>query len=155
MGIEIERKFLVTGDRWRTLGGVAKTYRQGYLCSGEGRTVRVRIAEDRAFLTIKGPPSGLARAEFEYPIPVADAGELLQLCLWPPVEKVRHRIAIADLVWEVDDFLGANQGLVLAEVELVAEHQAIALPDWVGLEVSGDRRYTNAYLAQHPFQTWP
>ncbi len=154
MGIEIERKFLVRDDGWRIAADEGVACRQGYLASGEGATVRVRIMGKEAFLTIKGPSTGgLARPEFEYPIPVADAQALLDLC-GNVVEKTRHRVLHGGLTWEVDLFAGDNTGLVLAEVELEAEAQAVELPEWAGPEVTGDVRYYNAYLARHPFILW-
>jgi CYTH domain-containing protein len=155
MAIEIERKFLVKGDGWRALAkGIV--YCQGYIPAKEGRTVRVRIAGDRAFLTIKGPTVGNARSEFEYAIPVEDAREMLEtLCDLPYIEKMRYKIIIGGLIWEVDEFVGDNQGLILAEVELTEEHQVIELPDWIGEEVSGDPRYFNVYLVKNPFTRWP
>jgi len=154
MAIEIERKFLVVGDSWRTLG-VGIAYRQGYLVSTQGLTVRVRIAGDAGYLTIKGASSGISRAEFEYVIPILDATEMLNtLCERPLIEKVRHRILWEGLVWEIDEFAGANQGLILAEVELTDPNQSLSLPSWVGDEVSHDPRYFNAYLAKHPYREW-
>lgn len=155
MAIEIERKFLVKGDRWRSLAeGIV--YCQGYIPTKEGPTVRVRIAGDRGFLTIKGPSVGNARAEFEYPVPVEDAREMLEtLCDRPLIEKTRYKIAMGEFVWEVDEFAGENQGLILAEVELTEEHQIVELPDWIGEEVSGDFRYFNSNLAKNPFSRWP
>lgn len=154
MAIEIERKFLVKGDSWRALGqGTA--YRQGYLTSGQASTVRVRIAGDQAYLTIKGTSIDLARAEFEYPIPLADAAEMLEtLCTTALIEKTRYKIESGGLLWEVDEFAGENQGLIIAEVELKAADQAIALPDWIGEEVSQDPRYFNSSLARYPFTHW-
>lgn len=154
MAIEIERKFLVVGDEWRSLG-VGTVYRQGYIVSGRGRTVRVRVAGDRAYLTIKGPAAGFSRSEFEYPIPLADATELLDtLCDRPLIEKTRHKIDWAGLVWEVDEFAGENQGLIMAEVELTDPHQSITQPDWIGEEVTGDPRYYNSNLTKYPFTHW-
>lgn len=154
MAIEIERKFLVKGDAWRSLA-VGVLYRQGYISRGNGRTVRVRQAGDRAYLTIKGRAIGLSRSEFEYEIPVDDAEIMLTtLCDQPLIEKKRYRIKIGDLIWEVDEFLGENQGLVLAEVELEQAEQTITLPDWIGAEVSGDPRYYNSNLVTHPFTRW-
>jgi CYTH domain-containing protein len=152
MAIEIERKFLVTGDAWRS--ATAVTYRQGYLNRDKTRTVRVRIAGDAAMLTIKGQTQGATRAEFEYAIPLADAEALLLLCDGPLIEKTRRKIDYAGLVWEVDEFLGDNQGLVVAEVELTAEDQAVELPEWIGAEVTTDARYYNSNLATHPFNAW-
>lgn len=154
MGVEIERKFLVTSDRWRDLApGVL--YRQGYISTQPERTVRVRIVGDRAFITLKGVTEGIARSEFEYPIPVEDANQILNvLCASPLIEKYRHKINLNGLVWEVDEFLGENQGLVIAEVELENAEQAIDLPDWIGEDVSHDARYYNSNLVNHPFSRW-
>lgn len=154
MAIEIERKFLVKGDAWKA-DAVGVLYRQGYLSTDKARTVRVRIAGERAFLTVKGLATGLARAEFEYEIPLADAAAMLdQLCLTPLIEKRRYTVAYQGLSWEIDEFLGANLGLVVAEVELDSADQAIDLPDWVGQEVSDDTRYFNSSLIAHPFSRW-
>lgn len=154
MGIEIERKFLVKNDSWRGLGA-GTPYRQGYLSTDRERVVRVRRAGDRGFLTVKGAGDGAARAEYEFEIPVAEADEMLDtLCLRPLIEKVRHLVPFAGLVWEVDEFSGDNRGLILAEVELEREDQPVVLPDWVGREVTGDPRYFNAYLVEKPFTTW-
>jgi adenylate cyclase len=151
---EIERKFLVTSDAWQ-IGAEGKPYRQGYLSLDVDRTVRVRVAGDHGFLTVKGRSLGASRAEYEYPIPVAHAEEMLdRLCLHPLIEKTRYRVAHEGLVWEVDAFAGENAGLIVAEVELEAEDQTVALPPWVGQEVTGDPRYANASLVQRPFATW-
>lgn len=154
MGREIERRFLVSGEGWRQdAPGVA--LRQGYLSTDPERTVRVRLAGERAWLTVKGPTVGCARAEFEWPIPATEAQQLLEtLCLRPLIEKVRQRIELAGRVWEVDEFRGANAGLVLAEVELPAEDATVTLPPWVGEEVTGDPRYANASLAARPYCSW-
>ena len=154
MGVEIERKFLLQGDAWRGLGQ-AVLLRQGYLSSTRERVVRVRIEGQQAMLTIKGANVGATRGEWEYPIPLADAVELLDgLCEQPLIEKYRHRIEHAGMVWEVDEFLGANAGLVVAEIELASEDQPFEKPCWVGAEVSGDARYYNANLIRHPFSQW-
>ncbi len=156
MGQEIERKFLVTGDAWRTLGEPV-CIRQGYLCSGPERVVRVRTAGDRAWLTIKGVNFGATRREYEYPIPLGDATELLEIdgfCERPLIEKRRTRIPLGEVVWEVDEFLGENQGLIIAEVELRDPEQPVALPAWIGAEVTGDARYYNNNLLAHPFSRW-
>ena len=154
MGIEIERKFLLAGDAWRGLGQPV-LLRQGYLSSARERVVRVRIEGGQAMLTIKGANVGATRGEWEYPIPLADATELLDgLCEQPLIEKYRHRIEHAGMVWEVDEFLGANAGLVVAEIELASEDQPFEKPDWIGAEVSGDARYYNANLIRHPFSQW-
>ncbi len=152
MGIEIERKFLVNGDAWRN--APATTIRQGYLNRDKERTVRVRIAGDRAFLTIKGLSKGAARAEFEYPVPLEDARQMLAICEPPLIEKRRHVVEYRGSRWEVDEFLGANAGLVVAEIELIASDQPFAPPDWLGVEVTDDHRYYNSSLSLHPFNEW-
>ncbi len=152
MAVEIERKFLVTGTAWQQVPGVV--YRQGYLNRDKARTVRVRVAGDLAFLTIKGVSVGATRAEFEYPIPLADAQALLSLCDGPLIEKTRHVLTHAGTVWEVDVFAGDNAGLVVAEVELASEDQAFVRPDWLGEEVTQDARYFNSNLATHPYRHW-
>ena len=154
MGVEIERKFLVRGDQWRSLGTPVR-YRQGYLAADIKRSVRVRVAGDRGLITIKGSTEGITRAEYEYEIPRADAEAMLdQLCNRPLIEKNRTKISLNGVVWEVDEFFGANQGLIMAEVELNSPQQAIDLPDWIGEEVSADPRYFNSNLVQHPFTEW-
>lgn len=155
MPIEIERKFLVRDDGWRDAAVSATRMRQGYLCLDPGRTVRVRLAGDRAWLTIKGPGDGPARTEYEYPIPPDDAAVLLdRLCHPGQIDKTRHRIPCGGLVFEVDVFHGDNAGLVLAEVELPATDTVVDHPLWLGEEVTGDPRYFNAYLAKRPFSSW-
>lgn len=154
MGIEIERKFLVQGDGWRQLGSGTR-YRQGYLVNTKERIVRVRVAGDQGYLTIKGNNESIQRSEYEYAIPLADANELLNtLCQRPFIEKTRYRIPWQDVVWEVDEFSGDNQGLIVAEVELKDPNQPLTLPEWVGREVSDDPRYLNANLVNHPFSQW-
>lgn len=154
MQIEIERKFLLKSDAWRE-GATGILYRQGYLCTDPERTVRVRIGGGTAILAIKGAGDGVARPEFEYPIPLAEATQLLDtLCLKPLVEKYRYLVPFAGLTWEIDEFLGANTGLLLAEVELEQVDQPVPLPPWIGTEVTGDPRYYNAYLARHPYSSW-
>lgn len=154
MGIEIERKFLVKDDRWRSLG-VGILYCQGYISSEKGRTVRVRVIGNQGYLTIKGPVSSRVRSEFEYVIPVEDAKEMLQtLCDRPFIEKKRHKISLGDLIWEVDEFFGDNQGLILAEVELKDPNQMIEIPDWIAEEVSHDPRYFNSNLVKNPYCQW-
>ena len=153
MGVEIERKFLLSGDGWRTLG-TAVPMRQGYLSSDKARVVRVRIEGDHACITIKGKSSGATRGEWEYAVPVADAEELLALCEQPLVEKVRRRIDYQGHTWEVDEFFGVNQGLVVAEIELGAEDEAFARPAWIGEEVTDDPRYYNSSLVKKPYSAW-
>lgn len=154
MATEIERKFLVTGDEWRLLGK-GKVYRQGYIPTENGTTVRVRLVGESGYLTIKGVSTGISRAEFEYPIPAADAQQMLDtLCKPPLIEKTRYRIESDGLVWEVDEFAGENQGLIVAEVELSEESQVFELPTWIEREVSDDPRYYNVNLAQNPYRNW-
>jgi adenylate cyclase len=153
VGVEIERKFLLAGDGWRALGQPV-LLRQGYLSSDPARVVRVRLEGDQAWMTIKGRSVGATRGEWEYPIPPADANELLQLCEQPIVEKFRRRIEFAGNVWEVDEFVGANQGLVVAEIELGSEDQQFERPEWIGAEVTDDRRYFNSALARNPYSSW-
>ncbi len=154
MATEIERKFLVKGEQWRSLA-TGTVYRQGYLSTKKGCTVRVRLMGDQGYLTIKGLSQGISRAEYEYPIPAKDAQEMLDnLCEPPLIEKTRYKIEIAGLIWEVDEFAGENQGLIVAEVELPDENQTIELPDWIDQEVSDDSRYYNVNLAQHPYSQW-
>ena len=154
MGVEIERKFLVRDARWKTLGQ-GMLIRQGYLSSHSDRIVRVRILDKEAVLTIKGRSKGATRGEWEYPIPLADAEVFLDtLCEKPLIEKYRYRIPHDGMTWEVDEFLGENAGLVVAEIELDAEDQAFSIPDWIGDDVTHDARYVNANLLRHPFSKW-
>ncbi len=155
MGIEIERKFLVKDDSWRSSVEGETPILQGYLSQGAKATVRVRIRGESAYLTIKGATASLSRAEFEYPIPVADAERMLrEMALSPLIEKVRYRVRCGDHVWDLDVFDGENSGLVMAELELEAEEADFELPDWAGEEVSGDPRYYNVNLAERPFSRW-
>ena len=153
MAVETERKFLVSGDAWRSLG-TPVPYAQGYLARGNGVTVRIRIAGEKAFFTVKGPVEGISRPEFEYPVPIEDAREMLRLCKDPVIEKTRTRVPHVSHVWEVDEFDGENLGLIIAEVELSSPEEEVALPPWVGIEVTGDPRYYNSNLAVHPFRDW-
>lgn len=154
MAKEIERKFLLAGEGWRGLAeGIV--YRQGYLCSGPERSVRVRIAGDHGYLTIKGATISATRNEYEYDIPLADAREMLDtLCPQPQIEKKRYTIPYRGSIWEVDEFFGANEGLIVAEIELASEDQPFERPDWIGREVTGDIRYYNAALCAAPYTTW-
>lgn len=154
MGKEIERKFLVTGDGWRS-GESGTSFRQGYLSSAKERTVRVRADGKKGYLTVKGPSAGASRDEFEYEIPLADAQALLDtLCERPLVEKTRYRVPFGGLTWEIDVFGGENDGLVVAEVELRSETQRFELPPWAAAEVTDDPRYFNSNLARRPFRSW-
>ena len=154
MGREIERKFLVKGDGWR---GAAEgvRYRQGYLTRERGRTVRVRLAGERGYLTVKGMTTGISRPEYEYEIPARDAAEMLDtLALRPLIEKIRYRIPFAGRTWEVDEFLGDNEGLVVAEIELPEPDAPFEKPAWAGEEVSSDERYFNSSLSRCPYRAW-
>ena len=154
MALEIERKFLVADARCID-GHPGLALRQGYLCRSEQGVVRVRLAgRDEAFLTVKSRTVDVVREEYEYAVPFADAVAMLRLCGELVVTKTRHRIPVGDLVWEVDVFDGANAGLVLAECELERADQPLPRPAWVGVEVTGDPRYHNSYLAAHPFTSW-
>ncbi|MBJ3784037.1 CYTH domain-containing protein [Devosia sediminis] len=151
MAEEIERKFLVKGDAWRGEATGSSALRQGYLSSSAKATVRIRIFDDeRAVLTLKGPTSGISRAEFEYDVPLADGRTLLEMARPHVVEKRRFEVPHGGLVWEVDVFEGAHAGLVMAEVELESADQAVDMPDWIGREVSHDDRYFNASLSRVP-----
>ncbi|WP_051309855.1 CYTH domain-containing protein [Desulfogranum japonicum] len=154
MAKEIERKFLVASDGWQHLArGIH--YRQGYICSGKGQTVRVRVVENKGILTIKGATQGISRSEYEYPIPLDDALEMLEeLCEKPIIVKKRYHIYVAGFTWEVDQFLDENEGLVIAEIELSHENQSFNKPEWIGTEVTGIPRYYNACLHQHPYNQW-
>ena len=152
MATEIERKFLVQGTQWRQGAGVR--FNQGYLNRDMERTVRVRIAGDKAHLTIKGMTRGASRLEFEYEIPVADAEQLMKLSDGPVITKNRHVIIHDGCKWEVDEFFGDNAGLVVAEIELTSPDQPFTPPPWLGMEVTDDLRYYNSSLASHPYSTW-
>ena len=152
MGTEMERKFLVEGADWRQ--GNSVRLRQCYLNRDKHRTVRIRIAADEAFLTVKSVTQGATRAEFEYAIPVADAEQMLKFSDGPIIEKNRHVIVHEGCKWEVDEFLGDNAGLIMAEIELMSEDQAFSRPSWLGREVTDDRRFYNSNLAAHPYKEW-
>jgi len=153
MPLEIERKFLVDKTTWRPEGQGTKMV-QAYLGLAPYPTVRIRIAGEKAFLTIKGRSETIARPEFEYEIPVDDAREMMTLAVSSPVEKIRYEIQHEGLTWEVDVFSGKNSGLVLAEIELESESQVFTVPEWISEEVTYDGRYYNSYLSLCPFQEW-
>lgn len=153
MASEIERKFLVDTTLW-VPRGAGTPYTQGYLSSAKERTVRVRKEGDRAVLTIKGPTRGVTRLELEYPIPLADAESMFDLCERPLVEKIRHVEQHGGHTWEIDVFAGDNAGLVVAEIELADEDEAFDLPAWAIREVSDDPRYYNANLIANPYKNW-
>jgi len=153
--IEIEHKYLVRKDLWYALHKPAGVeIRQGYLHAEPDKTIRIRISGTRAFITIKGPSTNASRAEYEYLIPLADAEEMLQLCTIPLIEKVRYKIEFAGKTWEIDEFFGENEGLIIAEIELNSTNEEYAIPSWVGDDVTKDSRFYNSYLAQHPYSGW-
>lgn len=154
MALEIERKFLIDTALWLKPGKGIKIV-QGYLVRSMGLSIRLRIADEQAFLTVKGAAKGFTRSEFEYEIPVDDAQKMLQeFSDGSTVSKTRYRTMVGDHCWEVDIFEGANTGLAVAEIELANEDESFKMPDWVTCEVTGDKRYNNTYLAEHPYQEW-
>lgn len=155
MAVEIERKFLLTDDSWRQEASAPVRYCQGYLTSSEQSSVRVRIQGDKAFLNIKSATLGVSRQEYEYAIPLDDAEKILDdLCNKPLIEKNRYFIKRGSHTWEIDEFLGDNEGLVVAELELQSENELFDKPVWVAEEVSDDARYYNVCLVTHPYKDW-
>ena len=155
MGIEIERKFLVHKYKWDSFTKPKKDfYRQGYLFSDSNKTIRVRQTNDKGYITIKGSVIGLSRPEFEYEIPKADAEELLNQFSVSELIKVRYKILFKNKIWEVDEFLGDNLGLIVAEIELKHENEQFEMPDWIANEVTGIKKYYNSILAIFPFSKW-
>lgn len=155
MGLEIERKFLVDAEKWKAFAKPQGTpYQQGYLVNEKGKTIRIRIAGDKAFITIKGETTGFTRKEYEYEIPLQDAQELLKSFALQGTAKTRYRIPVAGKVFEVDEFKGENEGLIVAEIELKSESDSFEKPDFLGEEVTFDPRYYNSNLATHPFSSW-
>ena len=151
---EIERNFLVTNDAWRE-NASAILFCQGYINPETGCLVRIRIEGEQGYLTIKGPKQGISRAEFEYEIPLKDAEILLQTMAHKPlIHKTRYKVKVAEHIWEIDEFLNENAGLIIAEVELQCEDEAFKKPLWLGKEVTHDARYRNAALAKKPFSQW-
>ncbi len=155
-GLEIERKFLVRGDDYKRQAYASSRICQGYISSGHGRTVRVRVRGDRGYLTIKGPSNadGISRYEFEKEITLDEAEHLMQLCEPGQIDKTRYLVMSGNHTFEVDEFYGDNEGLVMAEVELKSEDEPFVKPDFIDREVTGDRRYYNAHLLKHPFKAW-
>jgi len=154
MATEIERKFLTISDEWRE-NAKGILYVQGYLSIDKDRTVRVRIAGDQGYITIKGASEGASRSEFEYKIPAADARDMLdKLCLSGIIEKTRYKVPFGGLTWEVDEFAGENKGLIVAEVELPSADTKVTLPPWAGQEVTTDPRYYNSALSKTPYSKW-
>ena len=154
MAKEIERKFLVRDESFK-LFSTGVLYRQGYLNRDKERTVRIRVAGDQAYITMKGVTNGFERLEFEYAISMDDANEMLEkLCIKPLIEKFRYHLMTEGHLWEVDEFIGDNKGLIVAEVELKSSEETVVLPQWVGREVTGDLRYYNSNLVINPFKEW-
>jgi adenylate cyclase len=155
MTTETERKFLVKKDIWqKTEKPIPDFYRQGYLYSDVNKTIRIRITSVKAYLTIKGKTIGASRPEFEFEIPKEDAEQMLNQMAENSLEKYRYKIKFEGKLWELDEFKGENEGLLLAEIELDNESETFALPPWAGEEVTQDNRYFNSYLARHPFSKW-
>ncbi len=154
MGFEIERKFLVLDDGWKTVANQSASIRQGYLSLDKERNVRIRTKGEKGFLTIKGKTEGVSRLEYEYEIPLNEAISMLSICHQPLIEKTRYELLHEGFVWELDVFFGDNEGLVVAEIELEHEDVSFPKPDWLGKEVSYDPRYFNSYLAQHCYKEW-
>jgi adenylate cyclase len=155
MAVEIERKFLVVNDLWREKVISSSEIQQAYISNQANATVRIRIYSNKALLTIKGPTKGISRDEFEYSIPVEDAQQMLDLRQTGVViQKTRHKVRCGEHVWDLDIFYGENEGLNMAEVELTSESEQFQMPEWVGEEVTGDRRYANSHLAEEPYRSW-
>ena len=155
MGIEIERKYLIKKDLWSSVDkGKGIYYKQGYLLTDPNKTIRVRISDRNAFLTIKGSSKGASRLEFEYEIPLKDAQELLDAFSTSSISKIRYEVEYSGKIWEVDEFLEDNQGLIVAEIELESETESFKVPEWIGKEVTEDIKYYNSNLSLKPFKTW-
>lgn len=151
MGTEIERKFLLKNEGWRSVVTSKTTIKQGYLNSKKERTVRIRVRGEKGYLTIKGKSINATRQEFEYEIPISDAESMLLLCEKPIIEKVRSLITVKNKTWEIDEFEGENKGLIVAEIELKTEKEIFTIPPWIGKEVTLDSRYFNSNLISHPY----
>jgi adenylate cyclase len=154
MAVEIERKFKVANAGWRDTVTRSTSLRQGYVSTKPEATVRVRLENGVGTLTIKSKTRGISRSEFEYDIPNSEATQLLQLCEGPLIEKIRHLVIIGEHTWEIDEFIGDNQGLIIAEIELSSEDESFEKPAWLGIEVSHDARYYNSSLVAHPYNQW-
>ncbi len=155
MAVEIEKKFLLANDNWRTQIEKSIKFSQGYLVGSKKASVRVRIEADKSNINIKGATLGIRRQEFEYPIPMEDAKELLEtLCDTPFIEKTRHYVYSGEHVWEIDEFFGDNEGMIVAEIELKHENESFERHDWLGEEVSEDKRYYNSMLIKNPYKNW-
>lgn len=155
MPIEIERKFLVNQEKWKNVSkGEGLFYEQGYILREAEKTIRVRMAGEKGFLTIKGKTSGLSRAEYEYEIPLSEAQDLLENFCPSRLQKKRYKIKYKNNLWEVDEFLGDNEGLIIAEIELKSEGEHFEKPEWLADEVTGEKKYYNSELSIHPYKNW-
>ena len=153
MALEIERKFLVTGD-FKSQAYSSSRITQGYILSAGGKTVRIRIRDDKGYITIKGPSKGFSRYEWEKEIALDEAQQLMELCERPLIDKTRYLIKSGRHVFEVDEFYGDNEGLIMAEVELGSDDEAFEKPEWLGKEVTGDRKYYNSHRRVYPYKMW-
>jgi CYTH domain-containing protein len=155
MGIEIERKFLVIKEKWNRVAKEKKSfYRQGYIVSDPEKTIRIRLTDTAGYITIKGLSVGALRPEFEYPVPKEDAEQLLDNFCKSEISKVRYFITHDNKLWEIDEFVGDNEGLIVAEIELLSEDEPFSLPDWIDKEVTADKRYSNSNLSVNPYKSW-
>ena len=155
MGIEIERKFLVNNDKWKEMKKVSgEMYRQGYLLTDPNKTIRIRQTADKGFLTIKGISVGATRTDFEYEIPFQEAKELLDQFSVAELSKIRYKIMLDEKLWEVDEFLNKNVGLIIAEIELKSEDEQFAPPNFIDREVTGEKKYYNSNLTMSPYKNW-
>ena len=155
MGLEIERKFLVNKEKWNNVEKPMKNlFRQGYLSTDSNKTIRVRLTDSNGYITIKGSSVGATRKEFEYEIPKKEAEELLDNFSVSELKKIRYKILYKGKLWEVDEFLGDNNGLIVAEIELTSESENFELPDWIDREVTGEEKYYNSNLSVNPFKKW-
>jgi adenylate cyclase len=155
MGQEIEKKFLVNHEKWKQLDKPkGELYRQGYLVTEPNKTIRVRQTNEKGYLTIKGITIGATRTEYEYEIPINDAKELLDNFSISELSKIRHKINFENKIWEIDEFLGENDGLIVAEIELITEGEIFKIPEWVNIEVTGQEKYYNSNLTIDPYKNW-
>jgi adenylate cyclase len=155
MAVEIERKFLVDKQKWSEADkGKGYLFRQGYILTDPAKTIRIRVTDDTGFITIKGKSVGASRPEYEYPIPKRDAQELLDNFCQSDISKLRYIVKYSDNKWEIDEFLGENEGLIVAEIELTSEQESFDVPDWIDREVTGEEKYYNSKLSLTPFKTW-
>ena len=155
MGVEIERKYLVNHELWAKVKPQKSiSIKQSYLSRDPEKTIRLRVADDKGYITIKGPTKGIARKEFEYEIPGEEADELMREFTTDVIEKIRHHVVFENKLWEVDEFKGENEGLIIAEIELESEDETVELPNWIAEEVTTDKRYANSNLIRNPFKTW-